>query len=81
MHINIGTGVDISIRDFAHLIKEIVGYKGEIVFDNTKPTGAKKKLLDISKLKKLGWESRIDLRNGMEDYYDWYLSNIDKLRR
>ncbi len=79
--INIGTGVDISIRDFAHLIKEIVGYKGEIIFDNTKPTGAKKKLLDISKLKKLGWESRIDLRNGMEDYYDWYLSNIDKLRR
>ncbi len=79
--INIGTGIDISINDFAYLIKEITGFKGRIVFDDTKPIGAKKKLLDISKLMDLGWKSKINLRNGIESYYNWYLANIDKLRR
>ena len=79
--INVGTGKDISIKDFAYLIREIVDFNGKILFDRTKPIGAKKKLLDISKLKSLGWTSKIDLKSGIRNYYEWYLTNLNSLRR
>ncbi len=68
--INIGTGEEISIADLAHLIAEIVGFKGEICFDTSKPDGTPRKVLDVSRLKRLGWQSRITLRDGIADVYN-----------
>ena len=59
----------------------VVGYKGEIVFDKNKPSGIKKKLLDVSKLKKMGWRPKFRLKNGIKNYYQWYLENINRLRK
>jgi len=73
--INIGTGRDITISDFAYLIKNTVGFKGNIIFDTNRPDGAPKRLLDISRMKEIGWISRIDLEEGLEQYYNWYLEN------
>lgn len=70
--INIGTGVDISIEELALMIKNIVGYKGKIVFDSSKPDGTPRKLLDITKLRKLGWKYKIVLEDGIKETYDWY---------
>jgi len=71
-HINIGTGKEITIQDLAYLIKEIVGFKGEIVFDKTKPDGTTRKLLNVSKLQSLGWVSKMELRQGIEEVYRQY---------
>ena len=79
--VNVGTGTDISIGDVALLIKQVVGYQGDIVFDSTKPDGAPKKLLDCTKLHKLGWESAISLREGLATTYQWFLDNQDSYRR
>jgi GDP-L-fucose synthase len=70
--INIGVGRDISIRELADLIKDIVGFKGTIRYDRTKPDGTPRKLLDVSKLKELGWQPKISLREGIERTYRWY---------
>ncbi len=72
-HINIGTGVDVSIRELAELIKEIVDFKGKLVFDTTKPDGTMKKLTDVSKLHALGWKHKVELKEGIQIVYDWYL--------
>jgi len=72
-HINIGTGVDISIRDLAYLIREIVGFTGELYFNTDKPDGTMKKLTDVSKLHALGWKHTVELRQGIEKMYGWYL--------
>ena len=72
-HINIGTGIDISIKDLAYLIKEIVGYDGDFVFNTEKPDGTIKKLTDCSKLNNLGWKHKIDLAEGIKKMYLWYL--------
>lgn len=79
-HINVGTGVDISIHDLAHAIADITGYEGKIEFDTTKPDGAPQKLLNVSRLKKMGWEASIDLRSGIEKTYQWYLDNVERVR-
>lgn len=71
-HVNIGTGSEVSIRELAWIIKEIIGYEGEFEFDSTKPDGSPRKLLDISKLEHLGWKSRIGLKDGIKMTYDWY---------
>ncbi|MEW6001775.1 MAG: GDP-L-fucose synthase [Nitrospirota bacterium] len=71
--INIGTGRDVTIKELAELIKEIVGFDGEIVWDKTKPDGMVRKLLDISKLKSLGWTPKISLRDGIKQTYEWYV--------
>lgn len=71
--VNIGVGEDISIRQLAELIREVVGYEGRIVHDTAKPDGAPRKLLDVSKLHGLGWEASIPLRRGMEDTYKWFV--------
>lgn len=73
--INIGIGADISISELAQLIKRIVGYKGEIHFDPTKPDGVKKKLLDTTKISKLEWKPNTSLEKGIRETYKWYLKN------
>lgn len=75
--LNIGTGEDISIKELAFLIKELVGYKGELVFDTTKPDGMPKKLLDVSRLHEAGWHHKIQFEDGLKRTYDWYLSTLD----
>ncbi len=75
-HINIGTGVDISIKELALTIKKIVGYKGELYFNDTKPNGTMIKLTDPSKLHALGWRHTIELEEGIQRVYEWYLENI-----
>ena len=79
--VNIGTGTDISIGDVALLIKQIVGYQGDIVFDTAKPDGVPKKLLDCTKLHDLGWKSSISLHDGLAATYQWFIDNQDSFRR
>lgn len=74
--VNIGTGQDISIKDFAFLISEIVGFEGNIIFDTSRPDGMPKKCTDVSRLHALGWHHTMSLRDGLEQYYNWYLENI-----
>jgi GDP-L-fucose synthase len=74
-HINIGTGEDISIKQLAELIKEIIGFKGELFFNANKPDGTLRKLTDVSKLNALGWKHRMNLENGIKEMYDWYRAN------
>lgn len=75
--LNIGTGEDISIKELAYKIKELVGYEGDLVFDVTKPDGMPKKLLDVTKLHKAGWHHKIQLDDGLRHTYAWYLENIN----
>ena len=72
-HINIGTGEDIRIKDLAELIKEIVGFQGELYFNSDKPDGTMKKLTDVTKLKALGWEFKMTLKKGLVEIYNWYI--------
>ncbi len=73
-HINVGCGDDIAIGDLAKLIAEVTGFTGTIAFDTTKPDGTPRKLMDVSRLKALGWQAKIDLRQGVEETYRWYLA-------
>lgn len=75
--INVGVGEDIRIADLAALIRDIVGFDGEIVYDRSKPDGTPRKLLDISKISATGWKAGIDLATGIESTYRWYLSQLD----
>jgi GDP-L-fucose synthase len=72
--VNIGLGDDVTIRELAELIGDILGYSGEILYDTTKPDGTPQKLLDVSRLRELGWSARISLRDGIKQAYDWYAS-------
>lgn len=74
-HINIGTGKDISIKEIAELIKNIVGFKGELYFNTEKPDGTMVKLTDPSKLHSLGWKHKLELKDGIKTIYKWYLNN------
>jgi GDP-L-fucose synthase len=73
--VNIGCGEDISIRELAELICEVVGFKGDLAWDTTKPDGTPRKLLDVSKIHALGWRHRIELREGITRTYQWFLEN------
>ncbi|XP_073034361.1 putative GDP-L-fucose synthase 2 [Primulina eburnea] len=75
-HVNVGSGKEVSIKELAGLIKEVVGYQGKIVWDSSKPDGTPRKLMDSSKLASLGWEPKISLKGGLEDTYRWYLENV-----
>lgn len=77
--INIGVGKDISIRELALMVKEIVGYDGELVFDTSKPDGTPRKLLDVSKLTSLGWQAKTSLREGIERTYRWYVETLEQI--
>ncbi|MFQ5645872.1 MAG: GDP-L-fucose synthase family protein [bacterium] len=71
--INVGTGQDVSILELACIIKEVIGYEGDLVFDPSKPDGTPRKLLDVSRLSRLGWQAKVDLREGIKITYKWYL--------
>jgi GDP-L-fucose synthase len=73
--INVGTGEDISIRELAELVREVVGYAGEIAYDTTKPDGTPRKLLEVSRLNSLGWRATTPLEEGIERTYAWFLLN------
>ena len=77
-HINVGTGVDLSIRELAETIRDLVNPDATIRWDPTKPDGTPRKLLDVSKLKALGWEPTIDLAAGLRSTYDWYLGQLER---
>lgn len=76
-HINVSSGEEVSIRELAFLIKMIVGFEGEVKFDNSMPDGTPRKILDGSFLNQIGWVSKIDLKNGLESLYSWYSDNYD----
>ena len=73
--VNVGTGEDVSIAEVAELVRDVVGFEGEIVYDRSKPDGTPRKLLDVTRLRELGWTARIALRAGLEQTYAWYLSH------
>lgn len=74
--LNVGVGKDISIKDLALLIRDIVDFRGELIFDTSKPDGTPRKLLDVSKLTEIGWQAKIGLREGISATYDWYLGQL-----
>ena len=76
--INIGSGEELTIKELAEVISSVVGYKGNFSFDTTKPDGTPRKLLDISRLTKLGWKAKINLKDGLNETYKWYLENLVK---
>ena len=79
-HINVGTGVDCSIREMAETMASVVGYQGKIVFDITKPDGTPRKLMDVTRLKNLGWQYRYNLHEGLSLTYKWFIENINSFR-
>ncbi|EMY9425989.1 NAD-dependent epimerase/dehydratase family protein, partial [Salmonella enterica] len=79
-HINVGTGVDCTIRALAQTIAKVVGYKGRVVFDAAKPDGTPRKLLDVTRLHQLGWYHEISLEAGLAATYQWFLENQQRFR-
>lgn len=75
-HINVGTGQEVTIAELAELIAQITGFSGRVVFDSTKPDGTPRKLMDVSRLKNMGWCAKINLREGLEDTYRWYQKSV-----
>ena len=80
-HINVGSGVDCSIAELVSSIAEVTGFEGKIEYDTSKPDGAPRKLMDNTKLRNLGWQPQIGLKEGLRDAYQWYVDNIDSARR
>ena len=79
-HINVGTGIDCTIRELAETIKSVIGFEGELVFDTSKPDGTPRKLLDVTRLENLGWKASVTLRNGLASTYQWFLEHSSDLR-
>ena len=77
-HLNVGTGVDVTIREMAKTMSKVIGFKGELTFDTSKPDGTQRKLVDVSRLSDMGWKYSIDLEEGLKKTYKWYF-NQDKL--
>ena len=71
-HINVGTGKDVTIREMAETMKRVVGFKGELKFDGSKPDGSNRKLIDVSRLKAMGWTYSTELEDGLKKTYEWY---------
>ncbi|CFQ16877.1 GDP-fucose synthetase [Yersinia enterocolitica] len=80
-HINVGTGIDCTIRELAETIAQVVGFSGKLVFDSSKPDGAPRKLMDVSRLDKLGWRYQISLEKGLKMTYQWFLDNQNNFRK
>lgn len=80
-HINVGTGVDVTIRELAETIADVVGFNGELLFDASKPDGAPRKLMDNKKLRTLGWQPDYDLKSGLKNAYDWFKNNKNSFRQ
>ena len=79
-HVNVGVGTDLSIRELAEIIREVVGFKGAIVLDASKPDGTPRKLMDVTRLHALGWRARIELKAGIHSTYQWFTQNITEAR-
>ena len=79
-HINVGTGVDCTIKQLTETVAKVVGYNGKIVWDTTKPDGAPRKLMNVERLKALGWQYSIELEQGLNNAYQWFLANQDNFR-
>ena len=79
--VNLGTGKELSIKELAELVKKVVGFKGNITFDTTKPDGTPRKLLDVSKLEKLGWKYKTELEDGIKLAYEDFLNNDMRAER
>ncbi|RPG75805.1 MAG: GDP-L-fucose synthase [Euryarchaeota archaeon TMED85] len=71
-HINIGSGIDITIRELAQIMKDVIGFKGDLFFDTAQPDGSYRKLIDVSRLSKMGWNHKISLKEGLERTYEWF---------
>ncbi|MBO0215429.1 GDP-L-fucose synthase [Vibrio sp. Vb2880] len=80
-HINVGTGVDCTIREMAETMAKVVGFEGDVMFDSTKPDGTPRKLMDVSRLSDLGWRYQIELEDGLTKTYQWFLANQDNFRK
>ncbi|MDX6914053.1 GDP-L-fucose synthase [Pectobacterium carotovorum] len=80
-HINVGTGVDCTISEMANTMARVVGYQGNVVFDASKPDGTPRKLMDVSRLKQLGWQYKIELEEGLLKTYNWFLANQSSFRK
>ena len=80
-HINVGTGIDCTIRELVESVAKVVGFKGEIGFDSSKPDGTRRKLMDISRLNELGWSPTINLEDGLKRTYQWFLAHQDEFRK
>jgi GDP-L-fucose synthase len=78
--VNLGTGIDVTIRELAETIREVVGYQGALSFDPTKPDGTPRKLQDVSRMQTLGWQAKVMLREGIERTYQWFLENQENFR-
>jgi GDP-L-fucose synthase len=74
--LNIGMGKDLTINELAELIAEVIGFKGKIVYDSSKPDGTPRKLLDITRINNLGWKAKTDLKTGIQKTYKWYLEKF-----
>ncbi|ATR84289.1 GDP-fucose synthetase [Pseudomonas sp. HLS-6] len=79
-HINVGTGVDCTIAELAHTVAKVTGFQGKLTFDATKPDGAPRKLMDVSRLAALGWTASIGLEQGLQSAYQWYVDNVQNAR-
>lgn len=79
-HVNVGTGLDCSIKELAETIARVTDYKGRLIFDASKPDGAPRKLMDVTRLEALGWTHAIGLEAGLRDSYSWYVDNIESVR-
>ena len=79
-HVNVGTGVDCTIRELAETIAKVTGFQGSLEFDTSKPDGMPRKLLDVSRLRDLGWEAKISLKQGLRSAYSWYIDNAPSAR-
>jgi GDP-L-fucose synthase len=79
-HINIGTGIDCTIKELAETIANVIGFKGELIFDSSKPDGTPRKLMDVSRLNRMGWHHSISLEKGLADTYAWYKDNLEEAR-
>ena len=77
---NVGTGIDLTIKELALIIQKVVGYKGYIIWDTSKPDGTPRKLLDVSKMLSLGWKYEVDLEEGVKKTYDWFLENQNEIK-
>lgn len=80
-HINVGTGVDCTIREMAETMAKVVGFEGDVVFDSSKPDGTPRKLMDVSRLASLGWKYKVDLEQGLTKTYQWFLANQNNFRK
>lgn len=80
-HINVGTGIDCTIKELTETVAKVVGYQGEIHWDTSKPDGTPRKLMDVSRLERLGWKAQISLEEGLTKTYAWFLANQDSFRR